>query len=129
MKIPERQKLPTRYKSPGVKECVLFTRYPITSGPTNPPRLPSELISPIDAAAADSLRKVVGKTQNAGWNAKYPAPTRQKNETAMMMFVPRSTVSSRQTPHKKSGAAACHRRSQVLSECQPLSCCARNPTT
>jgi hypothetical protein len=37
-------------------------------GPKNPPRLPTELIIPMDAAAADSLKNAVGTAQKQGWN-------------------------------------------------------------
>jgi hypothetical protein len=35
-------------------------------GPTKPLRFPTELISPMDAAAADSAKKVVGTAQKQG---------------------------------------------------------------
>ncbi len=60
MRIPETKKLPTKYQRPAVKERVRVTRYPIIKGPTKPPKLPTELIKPIDAAAADSLRNSGG---------------------------------------------------------------------
>ena len=39
---------------------------PIRIGPTPPPRLPMELIKPMEPAAADSLRNKLGNDQNAG---------------------------------------------------------------
>ena len=51
--------------------------YPMTDGPTNPPRLPTELMSPIEAAAADSPRVRVGICQNGGFQLKQPAPMRE----------------------------------------------------
>ncbi|CAM4852449.1 unnamed protein product, partial [Rotaria magnacalcarata] len=35
-------------------------------GPTAPPRLPIELMKPIEPAAADSLKNKLGSDQNAG---------------------------------------------------------------
>ena len=63
---PDKHRLPTRYNSPGVKERVFAARYPMTIGPKNPPRFPNELIRPIDAAAADSVRNIVGTDQKHG---------------------------------------------------------------
>ena len=98
-------------------------------GPKNPPRFPSELISPIEAAAADSLRNVVGTAQNAGWKEKYPAQTRLNRQTVSTTFVPNNTARSKLTPLENIGIAACHRRSQDLSECQAFNCCAKKPAT
>jgi len=36
-------------------------------------------------------------------------------------------ASSKHNPLSNTGIAACHRRSPVRSECQPLNCCVRNP--
>jgi hypothetical protein len=44
-------------------------------GPANPPKLATELIKPIEAAAADSLRIAVGSAQKLGINAVVHAPT------------------------------------------------------
>lgn len=66
IRIPEIKKLPTRYQSPRSKDFVFAANNPTIKGPTNPPRFPTELIIPIDAAAADSLSNSVGIAQNAG---------------------------------------------------------------
>src|SRR5439155_6842919 len=50
-----------RRKSPDAP-CI----QPITYGPTKPPRLPTELINPIPAAAPSPRRKAVGSDQNGG---------------------------------------------------------------
>jgi hypothetical protein len=50
--MAEMKKLPTKYQRPAVNDRVRDT----IIGPRNPPRLPTELISPIDAAAAESLK-------------------------------------------------------------------------
>ena len=66
MKIPERTKLPNRYQSPTSNDRVRVAKYPMISGPTKPPRFPTELMRPIDAAAAESLRNSVGTAQKGG---------------------------------------------------------------
>jgi len=51
---PDTRKPPAHENAqPVAKECVRVTRYPIMSGSTKPPRLPSELIKPIDVAVRD----------------------------------------------------------------------------
>ena len=45
---------------------------PMRYGPTNPPRLPSELISAIAPAAAVPLKNVVGSDQKTGIVLKTP---------------------------------------------------------
>jgi hypothetical protein len=64
--MADKQRLPTKYKRPEVKECVRLTSLPINIGPKNPPRFPTELINPMDAAAADSPKKAVGTAQKQG---------------------------------------------------------------
>src|SRR5215510_602700 len=56
--------------------------YPMIDGPTNPPRFPTELMSPIEAAAADSVRNSLGTGQKAGWKPKYAPPTPTKKRIA-----------------------------------------------
>ncbi len=67
MNIPEKTKLPTIYQRPALNDRVRVAKYPMISGPTKPPRFPTELIKPIDAAAAESLRNSVGTAQKGGW--------------------------------------------------------------
>ena len=55
-----------RYIRPGMNEWVCFSAKPSTYGPTNPPRLPSELIKPMLPAAAASDRIRLGSAQKAG---------------------------------------------------------------
>jgi hypothetical protein len=38
----------------------------MTSGPKNPPRFPNELMRPIEAAAADSVKNIEGIDQKHG---------------------------------------------------------------
>ena len=45
---------------------------PSSDGPTNPPRLPTELISPMLPAAAASVKNRLGSAQNAGMYAFNP---------------------------------------------------------
>src|SRR5215467_16138972 len=91
------------------------------NGPTKPPRFPTELISPIEAAAADSVRNSVGTGQNAGWKPKYAPPTPMKKSIASKTLEPMWIAMKRKDPLSRRGIAACHRRSCVRSECHPLS--------
>src|SRR5262245_39212303 len=79
IRIAEAKKLATRNERPARKECVRVSKYPTINGPTNPPRFPTELMSPIEAAAADSVRNALGTGQKAGWKPKYAPPTPTKN--------------------------------------------------
>ena len=51
---------------PAANEFVFLTRSPTTKGPRKPPRLPTELISPMHVAAAVPVRKLVGNDQKPG---------------------------------------------------------------
>ena len=55
---------------------------PSKDGPTNPPRLPTELISPILPAAADSVKIILGSAQNAGMYDFSPINAMVNNNTA-----------------------------------------------
>src|SRR2546421_5257563 len=55
-----------RYSTPPKYEPVALLKKPTTYGPAQPPRFPSELISPIDAAAAVPVRKLPGSAQKPG---------------------------------------------------------------
>ena len=59
--------------SPAVKLPVISRAKPIRVGPTNPPRLPIELIAAMPAAALRPDRNSVGKVQNGGRAAMTPA--------------------------------------------------------
>src|ERR1035437_6110026 len=87
-------------------------------GPTNPPRLPTELINPILAAAAVPLRNTVGRDQNADGNAYNAIVANEKAAIATTRLFPAHWLRARPTPTIRMGTAACHRRSPVLSECQ-----------
>jgi len=53
---------------------VRVLKSPMMGGPTELPACPTELIRPKVAAAADSLRIVVGIDQNAGYQANEKTP-------------------------------------------------------
>src|SRR6266436_8011971 len=55
-----------KYSTPPKYEPVALLKKPTTYGPAQPPRFPSELISPIDAAAAVPVRKLHGSAQKPG---------------------------------------------------------------
>src|SRR5580658_7607323 len=91
----------------------------MTEGVTKLPRFPMELISPMEAAAADSPRKAEGTGQNEGRKAlALEATVRQTN--ANQKWEPERIVSAKATTPSISGTAVCQRRSLVRSECQPL---------
>ena len=51
---------------PPWNEPVIVSTLPMTEGPRNPPRLPTELIRPMLPAAAASVRNRLGSDQKAG---------------------------------------------------------------
>src|SRR5580658_4215945 len=100
----------------------------MTEGVTKLPRFPIELISPMDAAAADSPRKAEGMGQKDGRNAlALDATVRQTN--ANQKCEPERMVSAKATTPNMSGTAVCQRRSLVRSECQPLKSMAKSTAT
>src|SRR5579872_6559621 len=87
-----------------------------------------ELMSPMDAAAADSPRKAEGTGQKAGRNAlAVEATVRQAN--ANQKWEPERIVSANAATPSMSGIAVCQRRSLVRSECQPLKSMAKSTAT
>src|SRR5262249_5023919 len=92
-------------------------------GPTQPPRLPKELIKPMDAAAADAVRNMLGNDQNAGKYAFNP-PIASVNSATVSHSVPFvNGVAAMASAPKKIGTDACQRRSRVRSEFQPTNSC------
>src|SRR5882672_10239360 len=86
-------------------------------GPTNPPRLPIELIKAMLAAAAVPLRKIVGSAQNGGGNAYNAIVANENAAIASARWLPAHTLMASATPTSRIGIPACHCRSPVLSEC------------
>src|SRR5882672_10630934 len=86
-------------------------------GPTNPPRLPIELINAMLAAAAVPVRKIVGSAQNGGGNEYNAMVAIENAPMASARWFPAHTLIASATPTSRIGMAACHRRSPVLSEC------------
>src|SRR5438093_13383596 len=117
----------TRKAMPPANEPVAVRTYPTTYGPRNPPRLPKELMSPIEAAAADSLKNAVGSAQKLGRYASAPAATKQKLKTASTVFSPAATLSPSAVPATSIGTAVCQRRSRVRSDDQPTRSIATSP--
>src|ERR1700694_5273707 len=103
-------------RNPGVNECVRSRKYPITEGVTRLPRLPIELMRPMDAAAADSPRKAEGTGQKAGRKA-LAVEAAVKHKNANQKWEPERIVSANATTPSMSGMAVCQRRSLVRSEC------------
>jgi hypothetical protein len=57
---------PVRNHNPASYRRVAVFKYPNIFGPTNPPRLPNELIVPIAVAAAALPRNAEGRVQKTG---------------------------------------------------------------
>src|SRR5262245_5527707 len=112
---------------PGAKDPVRDRRYPIAYGPKKPPRLPKALISPIEAAAADSARNSVGNGQKLGKNAVVHAPTTTINANANAKSPRKKSAQPRHVAPTNNGTAVCQRRSRERSECQPLTSIATTP--
>src|SRR5271155_2444129 len=100
----------------------------MTEGVTKLPRFPMELMSPMEAAAADSPRKAEGMGQKDGRNALALAATvRQTN--ANQKWEPERIASAKAAAPSMRGIAVCQRRSLVRSECQPLKSMASSTKT
>src|SRR5262245_55235232 len=63
---PEQIALAASARSPRRKSPDALCSHPIRYGPTKPPRLPTELMRPMPAAAASPRRNAVGSDQNGG---------------------------------------------------------------
>src|SRR5439155_12261117 len=99
------------------KECVVLCSHPIRYGPTNPPRLPIELISPTLTAAATPDRCRPGNDQKLGMNVYTPAPTRQKPNISHPSVETCQTLPiDNPAAITNSGTAVCHRRSPERSD-------------
>src|ERR1035438_6576602 len=82
---------------------------------------------PIDAAAADSLRKAVGNAQKLGMKAIVQAPDRIRNARLAQRWPLKPTEMAMNTPHNPRIAAVCQRRSPVRSESQPFQTITKTP--
>src|SRR5271154_7452053 len=96
----------------------------MTEGVTKLPRLPMELIRPMEAAAADSPRKAEGTGQKAGRKALAVEAT-VRHANANQKWEPERIVRVNARAPSMRGIAVCQRRSLVRSECQPLKSIAR----
>src|SRR5215510_1199801 len=96
-------------------------------GPTNPPRFPTELIRPIAAAAADSVRNAVGNGQNPGKYPSAPAATMQKAATTSNGLPPAAITRRYPTAPSMIAPAACHRLSPVRSDDLPTASIPASP--
>ena len=93
---------------------------PTTEGPTQPPRLPNELIRPMLAAAAEAVINRLGRAQNAGKYALTPVMVRVNRATESQRFPLLNGASARAAAPIRMGNEACQRRSRVRSEFQPI---------
>src|SRR5436309_321677 len=71
----------TKNRIPFWNEPVHVLTVPSTTGPKNPPRLPTELIRPMLPAAAASAKNRLGIDQNAGKYAFRPVAARTNRAT------------------------------------------------
>src|SRR4051794_16525786 len=102
-------------KSPIVKLRVVSLIAPSRYGPTNPPVLPTELISAIDAAAPMPAIVEAASAQN-GPNIDA-SPAIAIDSVAIDHTVPLESVDSASPAALTTAATAtCHRRSRVRSE-------------
>ena len=98
------------------KECRCVRIKPTRVGPKNPPRLPTELIKPTAAAAADAPSDAVGRTQNDVVEANSPLAVRLKQTISNGKFCWNSALAAKDEPHTIMARAAWSFRSPVRSE-------------
>ena len=89
-------------------------------GPTNPPRLPKELMVPIAVAAAALPRYAVGRVQSTGSHAWNDNPIKQKKTMVSARRSPASIAPAKLTDVSRIGTAVCQRRSAVRLAQYPL---------
>src|ERR1700730_13228653 len=118
-------------RNPVVNTCelVLDNRWPTSEGRPNPPRFPTELIRPKDAAAADSPSVKVGSTQKEGVHANSTAPVAQSHNITAGNGVSAKALSGKKSPASPNGTAVCHLRSPRRSEERPASTTETSATT
>src|SRR5437773_9610342 len=88
-------------------------------GPAKRPRCPTELINPIEAAAAVPERKLFGNDQKAGSEPYIPAAATQNIDTASATWFCATTLRKSPAPATIMQIAVCQRRSLVLSDDHP----------
>src|SRR5437764_412466 len=115
--------------SPIAKLCVASLIAPRRYGPTNPPVLPTEFTSAIDAAAAvfeSADRDVVARAQNGPNIDANPIIAIDSVTIDQTMPVP-AVLTASAAPPTVAATAKCQRRSPVRSECRPASTIATAP--
>src|ERR1700721_805287 len=85
-------------------------------GPAKPPRVPSELISPLDAAAAGAAKKVVGRHQSGGFAALTPNAVSESPATARKAEDPARAATAIPAAPIRQAVAACQERSPGRAE-------------
>src|SRR5690349_17654081 len=101
-------------------ECSREINRPVIAGPKNPPRFPAELMNPMEAARDDRALASVGRTQNAGFQAKTEAPVRQSQTSSRALGWPGIAVNAKNIAAAIMGTAACTLRSPVRSDERPV---------
>src|SRR5262249_3946294 len=122
--VPRRNRMinaPSKAIAPRIKNATsvdptLSRTQPIASGPTYPPRLPTELIHAIPAAAAVPDRKAVGNDQNVTTQDSNPTLTIVSATIAGTAFLPTAMRTSRPANASSKPPAECQRRSPLRSE-------------
>src|SRR5438270_14069759 len=101
----------TRHPNPAVNEWVCVRRYPTRYGPAKPPRFPTELMSPIEAAAAELLKMVLGSAQKLGCQQCTQAACMVKRKSCIQRGREKISPSIKVSAPMKSGKAVCQRLS------------------
>src|SRR5688572_19012295 len=85
----------------------------------NPPRFPTMLIMPMEAAAAEAASVVEGSTQNDGVHPHSMEPVRYSHTSVRIGPCPSIVESAKKTPASASGTAVWNRRSCLRSDDLP----------
>src|SRR5258708_34859973 len=90
-------------------------------GPAKPPKLPRQLISPMDADAVVQPSRAEGSAQKEGRRALMPIEASVNMVIMKTSPAPPRCAAHNEMPATKKGMAQCQRRSPVRSELQPTS--------
>src|SRR4051794_10025188 len=90
--------------------------------------LPTQLIRPMDAAAAASLSTAVGKAQKGGRKVQTNPAAMVKKIIATANCERAATLAARAAPEINNGTAACQRRSRLRSDLQPVTTSVMTPS-
>ena len=91
--------------SPAEYEPLTWRSHPMTLGPTNPPRLPIELMRAMPAAAAVPPRKIGGIAQKTPCTERWPSWERANANTMSGTLLPETAASTSPTAPMSAHAA------------------------